>query len=199
MLPEAWRIALSRHLRRDIRERLLADQFRSGTNWSRTAAFASPAAYTSFLRVNLRDREPQGTVEPGWEYHSLLDRLEADLKQLTDPETEEPAVKGIARTVEAFRCDAPVSLPDLFVEWKPGRFMERVTHPRVELVQRKPDFFRVSDHSRYGFVAAAGPSIRGCGDLADVSLLDLAPTFLFLMDEPCERMAGRVIDRMVSG
>nr|MBA2451181.1 alkaline phosphatase family protein [Chloroflexota bacterium] len=59
-LPEAVRIALSRHLPRDSRERLLADQFRDGTDWTKTTAFAIPSAYTSFPRVNLEGREPRG-------------------------------------------------------------------------------------------------------------------------------------------
>lgn len=200
MVPESWRIALSRHLPREKREHLLADQFRRNTNWLKTTAFAIPSPYTSFIRINLRGREPEGIVEPGAEYKSLMDRIETDFKQLVDPETNKPAVTGVARTVELFDCAPHASLPDMFVEWKPGRFMERVLHIRAELTQKKPDFYRRSDHSPYGFVAAAGPSIQKRGALSDVEPLNLAPTFLFLMGEPIpERMAGQVIKTMISG
>ena len=200
IVPESWRITLSRPLPRETRERLLADQFRGSTNWEKTKAFAIPSYYTSFVRVNLKGREPKGIVEPRAEYKDLLDHLEADLKQLIDPNTDEPAVKRISRTIEIFGGDIPDSLPDLFVEWKPGHFMPRVVHPRVELVQKKPEFFRVSDHTSHGFTAAAGSSIRNQGSIGDISLLDLVPTFLALTGGHIpERMTGRVMNVLVNG
>lgn len=194
ILPESWRIALSRRLSRDRREGIVADQFRTGTDWGKTTAFSIPSFYTSLVRINLCGREPEGIVKPGEEYDRVLDRLEADLKQLTDAETGEPAVDAVFRTTASFGCGPHDHLPDLFVAWKPGRFMSRVLHPRAELTQRKPEFFRPSDHCRYGFVAAAGPSIGGKGSLGELSLLDLALTFMSLMGEPIPaRMRGRVV------
>lgn len=195
-LPEAWRIALSRYLPRQTRERLLADQFRSGTNWSRTTAFPIPAFYTGFLRVNLRGREPEGIVEPGPEYEAVLNRLEADLRQLVDPQTGGPAVKRMARTVEVFGGDPPFSLPDLFVEWSPTPYLKsRVVHPKAELVQEKLDFQRNSHHTHSGFLAAAGPSLHGRGAIGEISLLDLAPTFLSLLGQPIpENLSGKMIE-----
>lgn len=199
-VPEPWRIAMSRHLSREKRESLLADQFRRGTNWRKTTAFAIPSAYTSFIRVNLQGREPEGIVKPGGEYMALLDQIEADLKQLVDPETNEPAVNSVGKIVELFDCPPHAALPDLFVEWKPSRFIQRVVHPKAELVQKKPDFFRRSDHSQNGFVAAMGPSIQGQGLLGDIEVLDLAPTFLYLMGEPIpETMTGRAINSILYG
>ena len=200
MVPAAWRIALSRHLPRDTRERLLASQFRDSTNWENTTAFAIPSFYTSFVRINLRGREPQGIVEPGTEYETILDRLEGDIMQLVNPHTGGSAVKQVRRTMEVFGGGLPVSLPDLFIEWKPGHVLNRVVHPRAELVQENPEFLRVSDHSDHGFLAAAGPSIRGRGALGDVSLLDLAPTFLSLMGESQpEKLKGKVIKALTAG
>jgi predicted AlkP superfamily phosphohydrolase/phosphomutase len=200
VIPESLRIALSKHFSRDKRERLLADHFRNGTNWRKTSAFAIPAAYTSFVRVNLRGREPEGAVNPGEEYKELLNRLEADLRQLIDPETNQPAVTRVLKTVDLFDCDPHPSLPDLFVEWKPGRFMSRVRHRKIELMQKRPEFYRRSDHSSNGFVAAAGPSIQGRGGLEDTSLLGLAPTFLTLLGESVPpRLTGRGIESVLLG
>ena len=200
-VPEPWRAALSRRLPREVRERLLAGQFRSGTNWRKTTAFGIPSSYTSFVRVNLRGREPEGIVEPGAAYRALLDRLEADLTQLIDPQTGQRAVKQVTRVGELFASSPPVSLPDVFVDWESGsHFMPQVVHPKAKLEQQKPEFFRESDHSRSGFVAAAGPSIRARGAIGDVSVLDLAPTFLSLMGEPVrETMTGQVIRAMIHG
>ncbi|WP_017715767.1 alkaline phosphatase family protein [Kamptonema formosum] len=199
VLPEPVRVAISqRLLSREKRERLLAEQFRNSTNWQKTKAFSIPSFYPGFVRVNLKGREPQGIVEPGAEYLALLDQLEADLMQLKDPETGEPVVRRVERICDLFGGDPPAVLPDLFVQWKPAtHFMERVIHPKAELRQQKPEFYRDSDHSHNGFIAAAGPSIQRRGAIADVSLLDLAPTFLSLMGEPIpDKMTGQPLEAL---
>jgi predicted AlkP superfamily phosphohydrolase/phosphomutase len=173
VVPEPLRLRLSRRLSREAREGLLADQFRG--------------------------REPAGTVEPGAEYERVLTELESDLAALRDAETGEPVVTRTLRAVDLFGADAHPALPDLFVEWIPGRFLQRVRHPRCELAQGQPDFFRRSDHSSAGFVAAAGPGIRRGAALGEVDVLDLAPTFLALLGEaPTPEMGGRVLETLIS-
>lgn len=193
-VPESWRVAVSRHFSRETRERLLANQFRGGTDWSKTTAFAIPSSYTGFLRVNLRGREPQGTIQPGAEYEEVLRRLETDLDQLTHPDSGEPVVQQVARTRELFGNDVHQALPDLFVIWKPQAcFQSRLLHPAGEIVQPRPEWCRGSDHSQNGLLAAAGPGIRGRGRVADIPLMDVAPTLLALLSEPVPKtMPGRV-------
>jgi arylsulfatase A-like enzyme len=49
-----------------------------------------------------------------------------------------------------------------------------------------------------GFIAAHGPAIGGRGDLGEVDLLDLAPTFLTLMGlPPPETMGGCPINALL--
>jgi predicted AlkP superfamily phosphohydrolase/phosphomutase len=197
-IPEQWRIALSRRLPRDTREGLVADQLRSGTDWPRTTAFAIPSSYTGLIRVNLRGREPEGIVVPGPEYEELLDRLEADLLALRDPETGEPAVARVGRTGELFGGGPPDWLPDLFVVWRPhSRLIARLSHPKAELQQDRPDFLRDNDHTDVGFLAAAGPSIGSRGRLAPIAGIDLAPTLLSAAGgRPSSTMGGRVADEL---
>ena len=195
IVPERWRVALSRGFSREQREQLLAQQFRGKTDWSKTTAFAIPSAYAGFVRVNLQGREPAGIVVPGREYAELLCRLETDLRQLVDPLTGAPAVHQVARTRELFGAAAHEALPDLFVLWKSTKqFRQKLLHPRAEITQQRPEWFRISDHSQNGFVAAAGPSIRAGGALGEIPLLDLAPTFLALLEEPVPaQLTGTVI------
>ena len=186
------RARMSRFLPRRLQMRLETDRFRTETNWAKTKAFSIPALNTSFVRVNLRGREPQGIIEPGPEYERLLSQIEADLRQLVDVRSGKPAVERVIRTAEAFCCGPPSVLPDLSVEWKSTPyFMDRVRHPKVELVQSRPQYNRSSYHTFSGFVAAAGPSIRAGGDLGEVSPLDFAPVFLSLMGEPCSRRLAK--------
>jgi predicted AlkP superfamily phosphohydrolase/phosphomutase len=138
-------VALYRSLSPAAQERLLVERFRTSTDWKKTTAFAIPALFTSFMRVNLRDREPLGIVTPGKEYETLLDRLEEDLHQLIDPLADAPAVRRVVRTSTLFGHHPPPVLPDLFVGWRPvPYFLEQVVHPRATLIQQKPDYFRGS-------------------------------------------------------
>lgn len=201
ILPEHWRYALSRLLPEGTQQRLMNEKFRGGTDWSRTTAFAIPTFFTSFLRVNLKGREPEGTVPPGAEYESLLDRLETDLRLLTDAGSGESLVKDVVRTAGLYGGELPGVLPDVFVEWAPHvRYLERAVHPRAEIAAYPPEIWRGNDHSRTGFVAMAGPSIGARGALGEVSLLDLAPTFLALLGgEPGGEMAGKALSALVDG
>jgi predicted AlkP superfamily phosphohydrolase/phosphomutase len=183
-IPPDVRARMSQFLPRRWQTRLETDRFQTETNWAQTKAFSIPALNTSFVRVNLRGREPQGIVEPGPEYERLLNQIEADLQQLLDVRTGKPAVERVIRTAEAFHCGPPPVLPDLSVEWKSTPyFMDRVRHPKVELVQARPQYNRSSYHTFSGFGTAAGPSVRAGGDLGEVSPLDFAPVFLSLMGE----------------
>lgn len=121
-------------------------------------------------------------------------QMEADLATLVDPVSGAPAVKRSTRTIDAFGCPPHPTLPDLWVDWLPGRFLDRVAFPGGELTQERPDFFRRSDHSDRGFFAAAGPGIAARGEIGAVDVLDLAPTFQALLGRPpTARMTGAPI------
>jgi predicted AlkP superfamily phosphohydrolase/phosphomutase len=73
--------------------------------------------------------------------------------------------------------------------------MEQVRHPDAELKQKKPEFFRRSDHSSQGFFALSGPSVKKSGKIDNIEVLDIAPTFLSLLGEPVpDIMMGRKLD-----
>ena len=178
IIPPPIRDQLSRVLPRDTQEGLLSEKFVAGTDWPRTTLFSIPSYYTTFLWANLKGREPNGTVESGAEYDDLLDRARIDLERLTGRQ----AVRDVVRTVDLFPQDPPDALPDLFIEWaEADHFMDRLVHPDIELRQERCDFHCGSDHSRHGFVAAAGPGVVRGGDLGDIDPLDLAPTFVALL------------------
>ncbi|HVT89444.1 MAG TPA: hypothetical protein VHD56_11370 [Tepidisphaeraceae bacterium] len=184
ILPESVRIALSKRLSREARERIVAEQFRANIDWSRTTAFAIPTFYKTLIRINLRGREPQGIVEPGKEYLELLGRIEADFRSLIDPRTGKSAISDVQRAIDVFGKTPPAVLPDLLIEWKAPHFLERVVHPKGEIRQNKPEWYRPSDHTQHGFIAAAGPAFSERGVQNDVLIPDLAPTFLSLLNLP---------------
>jgi predicted AlkP superfamily phosphohydrolase/phosphomutase len=198
-IPESVRATISQRLPTHIQERLLADRFRASTNWQETTAFAITALFTSFIRVNLRGREPKGIVAAGAEYTAVLNRLEADLMQLVDPITGGHAVHRVARSVDCFGGGPPELLPDLFVEWTPTTHLRRkLIHPCAEITQDTPGYLRGNEHTHYGLFAAAGPAIKARGELGDISILDLAPTFLTLLGQNVPpTLRGRVLPEVL--
>lgn len=195
LVPRPVREALSRRLPPAVQERALADAFRHSTDWGAATAFATPSLFTSFVRVNLRGREPEGIVTPGAEYDRLLDRLEADLHALVDPFDGRPAVQEVTRTVDVLGGGPPHALPDLFVEWSATTRLRRtLEHPQATLTQTPPAYLRGNEHTHHGLLAACGPSVRARGWIGDVSILDLAPTFLALLgaDVP-DHLEGSVL------
>jgi predicted AlkP superfamily phosphohydrolase/phosphomutase len=185
LVPERARNLVSRFLPFDVQARLLSEKFAASTDWSRTTAYAPPGYYTGCVRVNLRGREPMGTVAPGPEYDALLARLEADFHALRDAETGEPVVARTVRTREAFSGEVHPALPDLVVFWHAhDRPLTRVTHPRAELSQTPHAFHRGSHHITEGLLVAAGGAVRPAGRASDVNPLALAPTLLALLDVP---------------
>ena len=121
--------------------------------------------------------------------------MESDLWALIDPVTQKPAIKAVRRTASLYGGDAPEKLPDLFAEWADAsHFVERVLHPRTELRQAPCEFHRGTDHTQFGFLAAA---VSGRGDLGVVSPLDLVPTIVTHLGGPFPQdLPGRTIPHM---
>jgi predicted AlkP superfamily phosphohydrolase/phosphomutase len=179
--PRRLRAAIERPLGLEAVQRWRALHFDRSWDWNATTAFALPTHYTGLIRVNLRGREPRGSVGRS-DYPALLDRLEKDLAALRFADSGEPAVARVTRTARAFGTAPPELLPDLFVEWANlGEQGRRVVHPCARLIQRRPFWGRENLHTREGVAIAAGPSIGARGELPRVGPAELAPAFLALL------------------
>lgn len=179
---------------------------------ARSACFPHQNGHlVSGIRVNMRGREPLGTVEPGEEMDRLCAQLAADLLELTDAAGGRPLVARVLRSSELFSGDRLDHLPDLLVEWSDEvRVGSRALHPgascrltarspKIGVVKGEYRYCRTGDHRPEGLMVAVGPGIRpGRLDWA-VSLLDLAPTFLALFGVATDGLDGRTIGELVDG
>ena len=85
-----------------LRHRLAQRVDTAAVDWPRTRAYCLPTDLEGHIRINLRGREPQGSVAPGPEYQRVCDELAAALEALTQPETGRRAVRAVLRTDDLY-------------------------------------------------------------------------------------------------
>lgn len=86
-------------------------------DWARTQAYA--VGFTS-IYLNLAGRERQGIVSPGPEAEHLLQRITAQLEQLTDPDSGEKVVHAVYPASRLYRGPQTQHGPDLVLGLNPG-------------------------------------------------------------------------------
>jgi predicted AlkP superfamily phosphohydrolase/phosphomutase len=156
--------------------------------------FASPKTRAAFvnnnrcggIRLNLRGREPFGSVEPGAEASALLQMLRRELLALRDPKSGEAIVVRVQTSSEAFGPDHHPDLPDLICVFRTDLGMlERCESPAVGLVHAPvyhPHAPRSGDHTVNSQLWASGPGIAGTREIGSGNVLDIASTILAALD-----------------
>ena len=89
----------------------------SNVDWSRTSAYALGL---NGVYINLRGREGRGIVSQGVEYEQLLERLEGDLKAMTDSRNGNSPVSFVSRPHRDLKGDHWQHGPDLIVGYDTG-------------------------------------------------------------------------------
>ncbi len=140
------------------------------------------------IRINLKGREPFGSVEPGPEADALTAELKSELLALEDPETGEPIVERVVTPEEAFGADHHPDLPDLLVGFRTDLGpIESCRSDRVGQVHvpiYSASLPRTGDHTAESRLWIKGPGVPAGERLADANVLDVAPTVLRLLDVP---------------
>jgi predicted AlkP superfamily phosphohydrolase/phosphomutase len=178
LLPKDFRKNLARMLPTALRDRLAQRVDSANVDWSRTRAYCLPTDLEGYIRINLRGREPQGTVEPGPQFEQALAELTDEFAQLRDPATGRAIVRDVLRTDRAFPGARSDWLPDLVVRWQPEAPISAAASARVGVVSLASPDPRPGTHAGPGFVLAAGPGIPAGGSLTAGHILDFAPTLL---------------------
>ncbi len=184
MLPWSVRRWVNARLSQDKREGVMQRIWRESTDWARTRAVAEPEFGYSWIRINLRGREPQGTVERGSEYDALCEEIAHELRQLRNVETGNPAVVDVVRTDSFAAGEHAHELADLHVRWSRDELVREVSHPRIGTIGENFGDFHWSTHTDEAFLIAAGPDIQAGATSPTGHITDIAPTLLHLMGAP---------------
>jgi predicted AlkP superfamily phosphohydrolase/phosphomutase len=168
-------------------------------DWERTIAYSF--GYFGSLYLNLQGREPLGVVKPGREQRQILTRLKKELEQLQLPEGDGPLVDGLYELQELYSGPYVELGPDLLVVMQNYALMSRDTFdvPRGVLFSEPMAYQHIAikhsgNHRMEGIIFMIGEGIAEGQYLPNASVLDVAPTVLYLMGLPIPvYMEGRVL------
>ena len=148
-------------------------------DWSQTKVWGEGGYYGRCF-INTVGREPQGTV-PAGEYESFRDELVAKIEAVPDHEGRPMGTR--AYKPQDIYCQVNNVAPDLVVIFGDLRWRSvgTVGNPDVYTFENDtgPDD---ANHAQQGMYILSHPSLRS--ERRDVSLYDVAPTTLKMMDHP---------------
>lgn len=174
----------------------LQHESRRDTVWEETQAFFTTLSGQA-LYVNVEDRFTTGTVSRE-RYDEVVEELRESLLSIRHPDTGEQLVEAVVRSDEEFEGWMLDSAPDLVVRTVPactmkGGWSESLLQPST---QNEHD--RSGDHRTDGILIASGPSFQ-TGSIDGASVLDIAPTLLYLRSCPIPTtMDGSVLKGLFS-
>lgn len=164
-------------------------------DWSNTRAWGD-GGYYSRIFLNVRGREPQGTVELS-EYERLRAELIAKIEAIPDEKGRSIGTK-VFRPEELYKTRNGVA-PDLMVyfgnlAWRSAGTVGRGSIYTFENDTGPDD----ANHGQYGIFIASPSAGKGGHSLPGLEIQDIAPTVLNILDVPIPNdMEGKVIQEAV--
>ncbi len=162
-------------------------------DWSRTQVYSM--GNFGQLFVNLKGREPQGIVAPGFDCEQLLDDLARRLQALVDPDTGQAVIERVFRREQVYDGPYAASAPDLMFLTQDMSYkamgLSDFSSPRVF----DPIYGTTGHHRMNGVMIWNGPGVIREGEqYRGARIHDLAPTLLYMAGLPIPReMDGRVL------
>jgi predicted AlkP superfamily phosphohydrolase/phosphomutase len=168
----------------------------NNVDWSRTAVYSKGNYGQLFL--NLKGREPAGTITPGVEYDRVRDDLIRRLREIRDPSTGAPLLGPVFKREELFWGPHVDEAPD--VCFLPAD-MRYISLGDMDFTSNRfiVDAFGISGgHRMHGILVLHGPAVRAGGTIDSARITDLAPTMLHLLGQPvADDMDGRVLEELL--
>jgi predicted AlkP superfamily phosphohydrolase/phosphomutase len=149
-------------------------------DWPRTKAYSGNSTEQGVF-VNLKTREPFGSVVHRSEYNELRTVIRHELLSLEDPEDRTPIVKKVWFREELYEGPWFETAPDLIIETEPHYALSR------EILNRDivaPSLHSSGTRRQEGVFLLVGPAVRTNVRLDPVEIIDLAPTLLHLLGLP---------------
>lgn len=209
-----WVRRVRRKLVKDISRHLPTFAPGGTLDWSRSVAFGAWPAQQG-IRLNVRDREPQGIVGQGTAYERLREEMSAALLETTEPLSGQRAVDRVWKREELYEAGGPFfdQMPDLVFSLRPG-FSASPVRPTLWA----PTGWASGDHSLEGLFVMWGQGVKSFSTasapdestrrdrpeiearITGAELIDVAPTALYLMGLAVpDSMDGQVLVAALDG
>lgn len=179
-----------------LKEQVETSLLMASIDWPRTRAYALGSGD---IYVNLKGREPDGTVAPGDEYDTLRDEISTALENLTSPDGK-LIVERVYRREELY--DGPCARlgADLTVVMTDHLFHSIARYATPKSLFENPNHWRFDARPLTGghrpdgvLLLSKGPICPGVG-LRGARIVDLAPTMLAAIGLPVpSEMDGRAL------
>jgi predicted AlkP superfamily phosphohydrolase/phosphomutase len=130
--------------------------------------------------VNLRGREPQGSVDAGREYEALRKELTDALSELREPESGEPMIERVYKREEIYSGECYPQAPDLVA--MPCRGYDLKGSIKKAVLTEKGVINGAHTYND-ALIYIQGQDINK----QEVAIVDVMPTILRLMDVPIPR------------
>ena len=149
----------------------------SPIDWESSRAYTSVTSTGEGVSLNLKGREPQGTVDPR-DYERLRDELAEALVAFRDPDTGAAPIAKVYRKEEILSGAFLDTAPDLLLV--PAPFYS-LTHAKGMV--EEADWLS-GDHRLEGVIVATGPEVTRGPLQEEVRLIDLGPSALAALGIP---------------
>lgn len=144
---------------------------------------------TGGIRLNLRGREGQGTIEPQ-RAQEVISYLIAELRKFENADTGEPLIEDAFATSEKFDGPYASNLPDILVQWNRKAPIFRVVSPSAGVLTHEYSDNRSGDHTPDGFCVTRGQHIPQGHHSDNVSSVDFAPAVAAFFDMQIQHSDG---------
>ncbi len=164
-------------------------------DWERTKAY-SRGNYGQ-IYVNLKGREPWGCVSPGVEYQKVRDSIRKDLLSIRDP-SGEPLIDQVYFREEIYSGPYVEEAPDIVFLPRDMRYKALGTLDFTSNRFMEPVYGNSGDHRMDGIFLGVGEAFHRGKELEPISILDLAPTILYLLGVPVPKaMDGCILEAAI--
>ncbi len=172
----------------------------SDIDWSKTKAYS--IGVLSPIYINLKGREPEGIIEQGKEYDSVIEDLINELHTLKDPETNEHIVDYVLKRNDCFTGQYAYEAPDLAVIMKNLQYLGKGNHTGVLTSFQTNKLFEpthnadsaTGTHRMNGVIILNSDYIKQKTIINDAKIADVAANVLYMMGLPIPRdMDGKIL------
>lgn len=171
---------------------LLSDSLIADIDWERTQVYS--LGQYGCLFTNVRGREPFGVISGESQRKAVLANAQQALTSYVNPDDDKPIITEFDFREDIFRGPLIFRMPDAVYVMRNYAYRS-IYSTSSELDQNEiictpcPEYSHLGNsgvHRREGLIAMAGPDIRP-GDMGTVSIMDLAPTIMTLLNLPLQQ------------